>query len=105
MRFVSIIFAKNGQKIDRPPPVTLMVTDHRVLNASTNSIMIKAETGMNLALRRLRDYVRCLKHNLIAQAICALKKEVSDTEIEVPRLIQDIMRSIAEADNFFKTLD
>jgi hypothetical protein len=60
---------------------------------------------MNPVLTRLKDYVLYLKHNLNAQAIGVLKKEVGDIEVEVQGLIQDITQSIAEADNFLKTLD
>ena len=56
-------------------------------------------------MRRLKDYVLYLKHNLNAQAIGASKREVGDIEIEVEKLIQNITHSIAEADSFVKTLD
>ncbi|MBW1852630.1 MAG: DUF2959 family protein, partial [Deltaproteobacteria bacterium] len=42
--------------------------------------------------------------NLNAQAVGALKKEVGDIEIEVKTLIEDISRSIKEADSFLETL-
>ena len=60
---------------------------------------------MEPVLTRLKDYVLYLKHNLNAQAIGVLKKEVGDIEVEVQGLIQDITQSIAEADSFLKTLD
>jgi len=66
--------------------------------------MTKAESSMNPVLRRLKDYVLYLKHNLNAQAIGALKKEVSTIEIEIERLIQDMMKSIAEGDNFLRSI-
>ena len=72
--------------------------------ARLRSAMTKAETSMDPVLRRLKDYVLYLKHNLNAQAIGVLKKEVGDIEVEVQGLIQDITQSIAEADNFLKTL-
>ena len=73
--------------------------------ARLRSAMTKAETSMVPVLRRLKDHVLYLKHNLNAQAIGVLKKEVVDIEVEVQGLIQDIMQSIAEADSFLKTLD
>jgi len=73
--------------------------------ARLRSGMTKAETSMDPVLRRLKDYVLYLKHNLNAQAIGVLKKEVGDIEVEVQGLIQDIMQSIVEADKFLKTLE
>jgi len=66
--------------------------------------MTKAESSMDPVLRRLRDYVLYLKHNLNAQAIGALKKEVSTIKIEIERLIQDMMKSISEGNNFLKSI-
>jgi hypothetical protein len=45
-----------------------------------------------------------LKHNLNAQAVSSLKKEVADIEAEVSSLIADMKRSIKEADAFVKTM-
>jgi hypothetical protein len=73
--------------------------------ARLRSAKTRAETSMNPVLRRLKDYVLYLKHNLNAQAIGVLKKEVGDIEVEVQGLIQDITQSIAEADSFLKTLE
>jgi hypothetical protein len=73
--------------------------------ARLRSAMTKAEASMDPVLRRLKDHVLYLKHNLNAQAIGVLKKEVGDIEVEVQGLIQDITESIAEADSFLKTLD
>ena len=52
-----------------------------------------------------RTYVLYLKHNLNAQAIGVLKKEVGDIEVEVQGLIQDITQSVSEADSFLKALE
>jgi len=72
--------------------------------ARLNSAMTKAESRMQPVLTQLRDYVLYLKHNLNAQAVGALKKEVGDIEIEVKTLVEDISRSIKEADSFLETL-
>ena len=72
--------------------------------ARLNSAMTKAESRMQPVLTQLRDYVLYLKHNLNAQAVGALKKEVDDIEIEVKTLIEDISKSIKEADSFLETL-
>lgn len=67
-----------------------------------NQAMVKAKSRMEPVLRQLRNYVLYLKHNLNAQAIGALKKEVEDIEVEVGSLIGDIARSVKEADDFLK---
>jgi dsDNA-specific endonuclease/ATPase MutS2 len=66
--------------------------------------MATAEASMDPVLYNLRDYVLYLKHNLNAQAVSSLKKEVADIEAEVSSLIADIDRSIKEADAFVKTM-
>jgi len=63
-----------------------------------------AEASMEPVLNNLRDYVLYLKHNLNAQAVSSLRKEVADIETEVSSLIQDMNRSIKEADAFIKTM-
>ena len=73
--------------------------------ARLRSAMSKAETSMGPVLTRLKDYVLYLKHNLNAQAIGVLKKEVGDIEVEVQGLIQDIRQSVSEADSFLKALE
>lgn len=64
--------------------------------------LIQAEQRMGPVLNKLEDYVLYLKHNLNAQAIGAIRQEVADIEVEVGSLIQDINRSIREADEFLK---
>lgn len=76
----------------------------RTRYARLSRAMTKAESRMAPTLRHLRDYVLYLKHNLNAQAIGALQKEVRDIEIEVEKLIKDMTKSINEADEFLKTL-
>ncbi len=63
-----------------------------------------AEASMDPVLNNLRDYVLYLKHNLNAQAVSSLRKEVADIETEVSSLIQDMNRSIKEADAFVKAM-
>jgi chromosome segregation ATPase len=64
--------------------------------------MERAQSRMEPVLVHLKDYVLYLKHNLNAQAVGALQKEVNSIEIEVDGLIQDISKSIREADDFLK---
>ena len=72
--------------------------------ARLQTAMTKAEASMDPVLKRLKDYVLYLKHNLNAQAVGALKGEVDDIEVEVGRLIKDMGKSIDEADLFLKNL-
>ena len=73
--------------------------------ARLHTAMIKAESSMDPVLVRLNDYVLYLKHNLNAQAVGALKKEVDDIEIEVRSLVADIEKSVKEAEAFVQTLE
>ncbi|BBO80609.1 DNA repair ATPase [Desulfosarcina ovata subsp. sediminis] len=66
--------------------------------------MAKAEASMAPVLNNLRDYVLYLKHNLNAQAVGSLKREVADIETEVSALIGDMNRSIREAEAFAQTI-
>ena len=66
--------------------------------------MTGAEASMDPVLNSLRDYVLYLKHNLNAQAVSSLRKEVADIETEVSSLIQEMNRSIKAADAFVKTM-
>ena len=73
--------------------------------ARLDKAMKTAESSMDPILRRLKDYVLFLKHNLNAQAMGALKKEVGDIEVEVKKLLADMDRSIKEAEGFMNTLE
>jgi len=64
----------------------------------------EAKADQEKASERFKDHVLYLKHNLNAQAIGALRGEVLDIEKEIGALIQDMNRSIVEADAFIQTL-
>ncbi len=64
----------------------------------------KAEESMAPVLVKLRDHVLYLKHNLNAQAIASLKGEATNIQDEIARLIKDMNASIAQADEFIKTM-
>lgn len=66
--------------------------------------MTRAEASMDPVMRNLRDYVLYLKHNLNAQAVTSLKREVADIEADVASLIADMNRSIAAADDFVNAM-
>jgi len=64
--------------------------------------LIKAEQSMTPVLKQFSDYVLYLKHNLNAQAIASLKGEAASIQGEITRLIEEMNRSIARADEFVK---
>jgi hypothetical protein len=71
---------------------------------SLHAAMKRAERSMEPVLAQFKDQVLYLKHNLNAQAIGALKGEVTDIEQEIGKLIKEMNAAIAEADSFIKTL-
>jgi len=73
--------------------------------ARLKAAMTKAASSMEPVLKRLKDYMLYLKHNLNARAMGAIKQEVNDIENEVAILIKDMGNSINEAEYFLKTLD
>jgi ElaB/YqjD/DUF883 family membrane-anchored ribosome-binding protein len=78
--------------------------DTRQRYARLQRAMARAEASMDPVLVNLRDYVLYLKHNLNAQAVSSLKKEVVDIETEVSSLIDEMNRSIKAADEFVKLM-
>ena len=73
--------------------------------ARLHKAMNRAEESMDPVLKKLKDYVLYLKHNLNAQAVGALKQEVGDIEVEVKKLIGDMGTSIKEAEDFLSTFE
>jgi len=66
--------------------------------------MRKAESSMEPVLTSMRDHVLFLKHNLNAQAIAALQGELTSIESDVAALVEDMERSIAEAQAFINEM-
>ena len=66
--------------------------------------MRKAEKSVHPVLTTLRDQVLYLKHNLNAQAISALKGELSTINSDVNKLILDMQQSIDEANLFINRI-
>ena len=65
----------------------------------------KAEGSMNPVLVQFKDHVLYLKHNLNAQAIASLKGEGANIQDDIAKLISEMNRSIAQADEFVKALN
>ena len=67
--------------------------------------MHKSEKAMDPVLAAFRDQVLFLKHNLNAAAVSSLYANVAAIESDVVQLVRDMEASIAEADEFIKTLE
>lgn len=66
--------------------------------------MKRAESKMQPVLNAFRDSTLSLKHSLNAQAVASMRGTVADLERDIAALIQDMNRSIAEADSFIEGL-
>lgn len=66
--------------------------------------LVNAEQSMTPVLSQFKDYVLYLKHNLNAQAIASLKGETTSIQDDIAKLIDQMNRSIAKADEFIKTM-
>jgi hypothetical protein len=104
------LFAEWEKEIQEIGTESLRATSRRQLRDTRDrygemiAALKKAESSMDPVLRQLKDYVLALKHSLNAQAVAALKGESANIQIEINRLIQDMNRSIAQADEFVKQL-
>ncbi len=66
--------------------------------------MRRAEAKIDPVLRAFRDQVLYLKHNLNAQAIASLQSELVGVESDIVVLIQEMEKSIGEANLFIRTM-
>jgi len=67
--------------------------------------MTRSQKRVEPVLKPLRDRVLFLKHNLNARAMGALSKELDGVTAEVDALIEDLQKSVAEADAFLAEMD
>jgi hypothetical protein len=92
-------------------------TDRRLRDASERELketrrrvkgviaaMERAEKRINPVLQPLRDRVLFLKHNLNAEALGALGKELTSVQANVDVLVSDMQQSVAEADAFIAAM-
>ena len=66
--------------------------------------MERAEAKIDPVLAAFHDQVLFLKHNLNARAVASLQNELDTMEAEIAALIQEMQRSINEADTFIRTM-
>lgn len=64
----------------------------------------KAESKMDPVLSKLNDQVLFIKHNLNAKAIGSLRSEGDKIKLEINDLMQEMKKSVAEADKLIETL-
>lgn len=76
----------------------------KVRYADLLGAMKKASAGMDPVLVAFHDHVLALKHNLNAQAISSLQSTVTAIQNDVTKLIDNMQRSIQEADSFIQTM-
>ena len=69
-----------------------------------SSTLHSAEATMDPVLRQFRDQVLYLKHNLNAAAIGSLRGTADTIQADIQRLLEQMNRSIAEADRFIQTM-
>ncbi len=80
------------------------LAETRARYESLHASLISAESSMQPVLTKFHDQVLYLKHNLNAQAITSLKGETTNIQAEISQLIKQMNSSIAQADEFIKTM-
>ena len=68
-------------------------------------VMRRAEGRMEPVLTAFRDQVLFLKHNLNARAVASLSGVAVEVQGDIDRLIEDMRRSIREAERFVQELE
>ena len=86
----------------RPSQTQLDATKARYQKLIT--VMRRAEKKLDPVLNAFRDRVLYLKHNLNARAIASLRAERAKVEADIGALVEDMNRSIREADAFIKEM-
>ena len=81
------------------------LSDTKVRYANLLRAMRNAESKIEPVLVSLRDQVLFLKHNLNARAITSLQNQLVSIQSDVSLLIQEMEKSINEANTFIDSLD
>lgn len=104
------LFEEWEVELDEYSNASLRADSQRLLNdtqrryAMLIKTMRRAESSMNPVLDIFQDQVLALKHNLNAQAIGSLRKELASIERETSSLVREMERSIAEANEFISAM-
>ncbi len=110
-RIATDLFREWETELETISTASLRSSSRRKLNETRSrfnemfTAMEKAEASMDPVLTLFRDHVLYLKHNLNAQAVASLRGEAVQVENEIEKLIADMNRSIAQADEFIKGLE
>ena len=80
------------------------LTATRQKYSELHAALKSAEQSMDPVLGKLKDYVLFLKHDLNAAAVGSLQGEAASIQAEISRLIDEMSRSIARADEFIKSV-
>ncbi|MFW6303427.1 MAG: DUF2959 family protein, partial [Candidatus Sumerlaeota bacterium] len=105
------LFKEWEKELDQYSDATLRRQSERRLEATQDryetliSAMKEAEDRIPPVLNTLRDRVLYLKHHLNARAIGALEDELDEIESDVSVLLEDMDRSIREANRFLESMD
>jgi hypothetical protein len=92
----------SDQSLRRSSEATLRQT--RMRYSELIDTMRRAEAKMPPVLARLNDQVLFLKHNLNAQAIGSLQGVSAELQGDVEALLEDLERSISEANRFIEEM-
>jgi len=104
------LFSEWEEELDDYSSASLRADSRRLLSDTQRRYttliqsMRRAESSMKPVLEIFQDQVLALKHNLNAQAIGSLRKELASIEQQTSSLLRDMERSIAEANKFIATL-
>lgn len=98
---------KENEQISSPElrePSRRQLADTKLRYNELHSALVSAEQTMSPVLTKFNDYVLYLKHNLNAQAIASLNGEATSIQAEIGKLLEQMNKSIARADEFVKTI-
>ena len=104
------LFSEWEEELDDYSSASLRSDSQRLFNDTRRryttliKTMRRAESSMNPVLEIFQDQVLALKHNLNAQAIGSLRKDLASIEQQTSSLVRDMERSIAEANEFIATM-
>lgn len=105
------LFAEWEKEIEQISTASLRESSRRQLRQTEerynqlHAALKRAENSMQPVLTRLQDQVLFLKHNLNAEAIASLKGETANIQEEISKLLDDMNRAIAQADQFISHLE
>lgn len=104
------LFAEWEDELDQYSNATLRRDSQRLLNDTRRrygeliKTMRRAEGSMQPVLGLFQDQVLTLKHNLNAQAVGNLRRELASIERQTAELIKAMERSIAESNEFIAAM-